>query len=176
MKSCFDVSYAASVRQLLTRDVGCQCSPKSLKSTAVQAARSTPKPKRRSKGKAIFYWLVLVMGVLYVCSSGLKFICLLTFQRSRWNLRPSLLGCPALRSVLAPSSIKRLLQRAKGRVLKKKIARSTRPGRAAQRNPYPTSRTSLRTVKRTVRRKSFFFVKKMIDYKVYRISNGREAK
>ncbi|KAG1929552.1 uncharacterized protein LOC120474117 [Pimephales promelas] len=34
----------------LTRDVGCQCSPTPVKkSTAVQATRSTPKPKRRSK-------------------------------------------------------------------------------------------------------------------------------
>ncbi|KAK7133567.1 hypothetical protein R3I94_015447 [Phoxinus phoxinus] len=34
----------------LTRDVGCQCSPTpAKKSTAVQATRSTPRPKRRSK-------------------------------------------------------------------------------------------------------------------------------
>ncbi|XP_067239042.1 uncharacterized protein [Chanodichthys erythropterus] len=46
--SVYTVGASPSVKPP-TRDVGCQCSPKSLKSTAVQAARSIPKPKRRSK-------------------------------------------------------------------------------------------------------------------------------
>ncbi|XP_056113795.1 uncharacterized protein LOC130090421 [Rhinichthys klamathensis goyatoka] len=41
---------ASSGAKPLTRDVGCQCSPTPVKkSTAVQATRSAPKPKRRSK-------------------------------------------------------------------------------------------------------------------------------
>ncbi|XP_067272883.1 uncharacterized protein [Pseudorasbora parva] len=46
--SVYTVGAPASAKPL-TRDVGCQCSPKPTRSTAVQAARSTPRPKRRSK-------------------------------------------------------------------------------------------------------------------------------
>jgi len=69
---------AAPVRQPLTRDVGCQCSPTPVKkSTAVQATRSTPKPKRRSKGKLILYWLT-------GCVNG---VCECVFI-SRWGVKP----------------------------------------------------------------------------------------
>lgn len=46
--SVYTVGPSANVKPL-TRDVECQCSPKSVSSVKVQVALSSPKPKRRSK-------------------------------------------------------------------------------------------------------------------------------
>uniref|UniRef100_A0A673MQK4 THAP domain-containing protein 1 n=1 Tax=Sinocyclocheilus rhinocerous TaxID=307959 RepID=A0A673MQK4_9TELE len=53
--SVYTVGVSMNVKPL-TRDVGCQCAPKTVRNTGVQVAFSTPKPKRRSKAVQVKSW------------------------------------------------------------------------------------------------------------------------